>query len=319
MHITELLSRPLHVFVSGAEEIDWRFLLIGSLVAAVVLGDGRIVAGLRLVWCQLDLPRKLRTKSGLLDVRYFILNATAYTYLASATTRHLPDVSGAGRRVAELATFGRDEATINTSVARVGFTLCVFLLVDLSFYGTHRMMHAVPVLWAFHKVHHSTTELNPLSSYRNHPVQAVVVLVPAVLVASFFRGAFGQLGGHPIRPVSFLAINAGIATVFALGAFLRHSTVWVTFRGPLRWILHTPAHHQIHHSGDPADFNSNYSGVLILWDRIFGTASSPLDRQAPSSIGLGDAAEQERLSTLRGLLFAPFGEVFVRLRMAVLR
>jgi sterol desaturase/sphingolipid hydroxylase (fatty acid hydroxylase superfamily) len=127
-------------------------------------------------------------------------------------------------------------------------------------YWAHRAAHTVPLLWRFHKVHHSIAELDWLAAARLHPVdQAFIracVVVP-LFALGFTRGTFGAL-----------------LVVFTLQAIFIHSNVRFTF-GPLRQVVATPEFHHWHHSADPAAYNSNFAGELPVLDRLFGTLHLP--------------------------------------------
>jgi hypothetical protein len=77
------------------------------------------------------------------------------------------------------------------------------------------------------------------------------------------------------------------------------------FPGALRKVVHSPAHHQIHHSADPADFNANYSGFLLIWDRMFGTYREPAGRPAPTRFGIDDARAERAHANPIGVLVYP--------------
>jgi hypothetical protein len=104
----------------------------------------------------------------------------------------------------------------------------------------------------------------------------------------------------------FLGGNAAIGLLFLFGAVYRHSRVWVMFPGALRNVIHSPAHHQIHHSADPADFNANYSGFLLIWDRLFGTFRDPTGRPAPERFGIDDPRVERIHSNPIGVFVYPF-------------
>ena len=62
------------------------------------------------------------------------------------------------------------------------FTLSIFLMDDISKYLVHRALHRWPVLWAFHKVHHTAETLTPLTIYRTHPVEAIIFSLRSIIV-----------------------------------------------------------------------------------------------------------------------------------------
>ncbi|HEU4651196.1 MAG TPA: sterol desaturase family protein, partial [Croceibacterium sp.] len=84
---------------------------------------------------------------------------------------------------------------------------------------------------------------------------------------------------------------------------LQHSHLWVGFGGRWgKWII-GPAHHQIHHSTDPAHFNRNLGSVLTVFDRLFGTFYMPAERREPLRFGVDDGEPHPH--GWRAALFAP--------------
>ncbi len=156
-------------------------------------------------------------------------------------------------------------------------TVEAFLLAEVLQYWGHRTSHRVPVLWRFHKVHHSITELDWLAAARLHPVDQAFtrscVVIP-LFVLGFTRGTFGAL-----------------LVVFTLQALFIHANVRFTF-GPLRYVFATPEFHHWHHAADPRAYNSNFAGELPLIDKVFGTLHLPAASgpRWPESYGISEAA-----------------------------
>ena len=132
-----------------------------------------------------------------------------------------------------------------------------FAIVVVGTYWGHRFAHQVPFLWRFHRVHHSSPQLDWMAAVHLHPFdQAFTRFLPVIpLVALGFSGA--TLGG--------------VVVVLQLLAILEHANVRWSF-GPLRWVLPNPQWHHWHHSAEAHD--SNYSGIPFV-DAIFGTAHFP--------------------------------------------
>jgi len=176
------------------------------------------------------------------------------------------------------------------------YTLSLFIAGDLSRYWLHRAMHAVPLLWRFHAVHHSAEVLNPLTFYRVHPVENLLFGVRYALTAGAVTGGFVYLFGARLGAVEIAGANLFVFIFALAGANLRHSHLPVRF-GPLeRWVV-SPYLHQIHHS--PDGMRRNYGGALAVWDRLFGTLE--LRETAPLRFGGGGAHR-----SLGALLFKPF-------------
>ncbi len=133
--------------------------------------------------------------------------------------------------------------------------LLAFLVHDLSYYWEHRFGHRIGLLWAFHSIHHSSNEFNHSTAARGFFLDGLL-RTPFDLV--------GALLGVP--PIVFLAIS------MAKNAFgIWNHASYVGHLGPLEKWLATPLNHKIHHANQPQYIDKNYSQVLILWDRLFGS------------------------------------------------
>jgi len=170
-------------------------------------------------------------------------------------------------------------------------SLALFVVADFSNYVTHYLQHFVPILWELHKVHHSATFLNPLTTSRMHPfgdlfdalVAGVLVGVTAGLFAFAFKLSMADI---------FLLIATGntIATLVVLDP-LRHSHFRISF-GPLDRVLLSPHMHQLHHSSKLEHWDRNFGNKLSIWDWLFDTAYKPAKNEE-IIYGLGDPEERD--------------------------
>ena len=141
--------------------------------------------------------------------------------------------------------------------------IILFVLVDFAEYWFHRAAHRVRFMWASHAVHHSTTRFNLTAAIR-------LPWTGALSGAVFFFLPLALIGFHP------LALT-GMALLNLLYQFFLH-TEQAPRLGPLEWVLNTPAHHRVHHAANASCLDKNFSGVFIVWDRLFGTfAEAPKD------------------------------------------
>jgi len=167
----------------------------------------------------------------------------------------------------------------------------IYVLVDFSGYWIHRLFHT-GAWWPFHAVHHSSEDLDWLSSIRVHPVNEVVdklAQATPVLLLGFDPG-----------------ITVGTAVFFTFYAIFLHADVDWDF-GPLRSVISTPVFHRWHHSKDPQAIDKNFAGLLPLWDILFGTYYMPRDRM-PCDFGV-----PEKVPTgYFGQLWHPFAGWFGR-------
>ena len=147
----------------------------------------------------------------------------------------------------------------------------VYLLADLGSYWAHRKFHSGR-WWPFHAVHHSSEDLDWLSSVRVHPVNSLLMnLVQAAPLA--------LLGFNP-----FVAVST--APVFTLYALLLHARVDWTY-GSVGRVIASPAFHRWHHSKDPEAMDKNFAGLFAFWDVLFGTFYLPKNR-TPQDFGIHD-------------------------------
>lgn len=134
--------------------------------------------------------------------------------------------------------------------------LALFLLVEFAYYWHHRAAHRVRWFWATHAVHHSSS---------------------ALMLASAIRlGWTSRLGGALLfyAPLAWLGFPAQAVLELAAAVLAYQFWIhvdWLPRLGPLEWVLNTPAHHRVHHASNPEYLDCNYGGVLIVFDRLFGT------------------------------------------------
>jgi sterol desaturase/sphingolipid hydroxylase (fatty acid hydroxylase superfamily) len=134
--------------------------------------------------------------------------------------------------------------------------LVLFLGQEFAYYWAHRADHRVRWLWATHSVHHSPNELNLAAAYRLGWTQRLSL-------SPLFFAPLVLAGFPPLMVGAVLGLNL-------LYQFWLHAP-WMPRLGPLEWVLNTPAHHRIHHASNPEYLDANFGGVLIIFDRLFGT------------------------------------------------
>ena len=149
------------------------------------------------------------------------------------------------------------QASISAQPILVQTLECV-VVADLFQYAIHRAFHALPWLWRFHAIHHSSREMDWLAGSRLHLVDVVVTR------ATSFVPLF-VLGFSEPALVAYLVF-------VAFHAVLLHANLRFRF-GPLRWLLATPEFHHWHHAVEPVD--KNFAVHLPCIDRILGTAWCP--------------------------------------------
>ncbi len=127
--------------------------------------------------------------------------------------------------------------------------------LDFLFYWTHRTAHRVRVVWATHQAHHSSEYFNFATALRQkwNNSHELVFWAPLPL-----------LGVPPA--LVFLSFSVSLVYQF----FVHTERVGTLWR-PVELVFNTPSHHRVHHGSDPEYLDRNYGGILIIWDRLFGT------------------------------------------------
>lgn len=141
-------------------------------------------------------------------------------------------------------------------------------------YAGHRQAHEVPLLWRFHRVHHSIRQMDWLAANHLNPLDEIFIRSCAVV---------------PLVALGFGRVSLGAYLVLlTLQAVFIHANVRFTF-GPVRWLVATPQFHHWHHARQPSAYNANYAGELPGVDLLFGTWYLPPAGQWPGHYGVADA------------------------------
>ena len=178
-------------------------------------------------------------------------------------------------------------------IVKVVFT---FILLDLAIYIQHTIFHVLPVLWRFHRVHHSDLDCDVSTGLRFHPIEILLsILIKFIVITAI---------GAPVLAVIVFEVVLNLMSMFT------HSNIRLNekFERILRWFIVTPDMHRLHHSSRENETNSNFSFNISLWDRIFGTyIAKPHTSHQDIIIGLNRYREPE-WQTLRGLITLPFND-----------
>lgn len=165
-------------------------------------------------------------------------------------------------------------------------------LYDVTTYWIHRGTHKIPLLWRFHRVHHSDTTMDSSTVFRFHPIELILVFGIGNIITA---GLFGT-------DVFSMALYYFILYVFL---FFEHANLnypnWLNSTFGLIFVM--PDHHRVHHQQDQFYTDSNYADIFILWDRIFGTFKiMPIEKM---KYGLVEFEEDNR-QTFLYLIKSPF-------------
>ncbi|XP_023237903.1 alkylglycerol monooxygenase-like [Centruroides sculpturatus] len=138
---------------------------------------------------------------------------------------------------------------------------CCLLAVDFGYYWFHRASHEIHFAWAAHQVHHSSEEYNLSTALRQSVIQDFLGWTVYLPIAFFI-------------PPPIYAVHIQFNLIYQ---FWIH-TEFIKTLGPLEYIINTPSHHRVHHGRNRYCIDKNYAGVLIIWDRMFGTFEAESDK-----------------------------------------
>ena len=131
----------------------------------------------------------------------------------------------------------------------------LFFVDDFAYYWFHRISHESRFFWNFHVVHHSSEQYNLSVAVRQ----------------SWFSGVAHWMFYAPVMLLGFAPWMFAVMHGFNLIYQFWIHTKLVDRLGPLEWVLNTPSHHRVHHGVNEQYLDRNYAGVLIIWDRLFGS------------------------------------------------
>lgn len=173
--------------------------------------------------------------------------------------------------------------------------LIALVALDLVIWTQHVMVHAIPVLWRLHRVHHADLDYDLTTGSRFHPLEillSLLIKLAAILV----------LGPPVVAVILFEVILSGMA-------LFNHGNIRLPagLDRVLRLILVTPDMHRVHHSIEEDEANSNFGFNLSIWDRMFGTyRAQSRAGQTEMAIGIRGWNDPKWVTWLPGLLLLPF-------------
>lgn len=306
--ILSAVSAPIYILLSPGQRTFVFYLLVAVVIAFVIVRKRLKAETGSASWSQIwkrCFPKEvLWHDSSRRDYIYTALNAILKALII------IPLLGVVSMQVAafvgqQLAPLGMENSLGSVSIlGTIVFGIIGLLITDFLIFYIHYLMHVVPWLWSFHKVHHSCEVLNPFSLHRTHIVETI-----------FMNSVIGVIIGALIGTINYfwLTDSTGAIAVTALGFVifnicgynLRHSHVWVSY-GP-KWskIFVSPAMHQIHHSSLEKHWDKNMGLIFSIWDGWFKTLYVA-GRKEEFPLGLSKAVEQKRYNTLKGLFLEPF-------------
>jgi len=308
-------------FSAGIEfffgQIENLMFSVGSHFSVTSLGAALLFAALFLVRQRLKRGRRVRlktilralfpkriltSKSNQADIGYLFFNVFVFSVVFGWAVLSYQFISN-GIIAGLVALVGPvTPSTLPPYVTRSVITVMLFLSYELGYWFNHWLSHKVPVLWEFHKVHHTAEVLTPLTNFRVHPVYTWIF----ANILAFSTAVANGLGNYMFGDTAYqYAISdTNIILVLFIHAYvhLQHSHMWIAFRGIAGRIFVSPAHHQVHHSDNPKHFDKNFGSCLALWDWMFGTLYIPQKEREPLTFGFANRPDAH---TMKGELVDP--------------
>lgn len=169
------------------------------------------------------------------------------------------------------------------------------IVLDFMIWLQHVTVHAIPVLWRLHRVHHADPDYDTTTGLRFHPVEILLSMVIKFIVII-------ALGPPVVAVIIFEVILNGMA-------MFNHGNVRLPLPVDriLRTVFVTPDMHRVHHSVEDDEANSNFGFNLSIWDRLFGTyIAQPRGGHEEMHIGIRGYDKKQEVSNLLGMLVLPF-------------
>jgi sterol desaturase/sphingolipid hydroxylase (fatty acid hydroxylase superfamily) len=169
------------------------------------------------------------------------------------------------------------------------------MILDFMIWLQHVMVHAIPLLWRLHRVHHADLDYDVTTGARFHPIEIVLSML--------IKFAVILLLGPPLIAVVIFEVLLNATAMFNHGNIRLPEKV----DRILRWLVVTPDMHRVHHSVEDDEANSNFGFNLPWWDRFFGTyRDQPREGHEGMTIGIRKFRDPQQVSRLLGLLTMPF-------------
>jgi len=242
-------------------------------------------------------------QSAVTDYWYFIVNKILFVFVFSEIV-----VTSKGVQTLTERGFGAlaksPEIQLPDWLAILLTTLLWILAIDFGLWLGHYLMHKIPVLWEFHKVHHSAEVLTPVTAGRMHPLDDIFTGLFGSVLGGAASGTCYYLLAPKAHMFGILQLNVLTSIFYVAGFHLRHSHIWLPYKGWFGRIFVSPAHHQLHHSRMERHWDKNLGFMFAIWDTLFGTLYA-VDQREDFQIGMNGREETEYHS-VRALYFLPF-------------
>jgi len=249
-------------------------------------------------------PRRITTSpSTYADLGFVFFNVFVFSLVLGWAVLSYQFVSN-GIIALLVAALGPVQPTsLSDIVSRSIITVTLFLAYELGYWLNHYLSHRVPVLWEFHRVHHTATVLTPLTNFRVHPVYTWIFANILAVCTAIANGLASYLLGKTAYQYALSDSNIILVLFIHTYVHLQHSQLWISFPGLWGRLFMSPAHHQVHHSTNPDHFNKNLGSCLAVWDWMFGTLYVPGRDAERLSFGV-DPSDTE-VHTITGCYVTP--------------
>lgn len=249
-------------------------------------------------------PRRFFCASTYTDVGYLYYNVFVHSLAfgwALLSYQYLTNGLIAGL----VAAFGPvTPSALPPFVAEAAIVVALFLGYEIGYWLNHWLSHRVPFMWEFHRVHHSAEVLTPLTNFRVHPVYMIVFANIVAVTTAIASGITNYALGDTSHQYALTGTNLILIAFIHIYVHLQHSELWISFRGVLGHIFVSPAHHQVHHSTNPAHYNRNFGSCLAIWDWMFGTLYVPARER--EKLRFCVTPDRFPAHTITGEMIAPF-------------
>lgn len=299
----EAFERLMGMFLDFDKRINWLYLLSSfGLAYFVYIRSKRTQSFIKYFFKK----ENWWSKTAGVDYFFIFLNAGLKSILFIGFLRWGMEIQNSVNEYL-LVHIGIPTQDYSIATLAVFYSLALLVFGELTYYLVHLAYHKIPFLWEFHKIHHSSTALNPFTQYRIHPVELWLNNLRYILVLSLLNGVFDYYSEGYYGPSLFYGINIMVLVFNFWGANLRHSHIRLTYFNWLESFLISPFQHQIHHSNNPELYNKNMGSKLAIWDWLFGTLvkSKEVD---DLQVGLGE--DDTNYDSFSKNLFRPFYRAF---------
>jgi sterol desaturase/sphingolipid hydroxylase (fatty acid hydroxylase superfamily) len=257
-------------------------------------------------------PKHVYThRSSIADCWFFVVNKLLFTMgFGALIAVSASSVEILGRILRAIAISA--ELPVPSWLAILITTLIAVMAMDFGLWFSHWLSHKVPVLWEFHKVHHSAEVLTPLTAGRVHPLDDALNILFSGICGGASLAFCRFLFGDQAQIFGIMQLNALVLVFYVFGFHLRHSHIWLPYRGIWGKLFVSPAHHQLHHSVAERHWDKNMGFVLAIWDWMFGTLYS-VDKREEVRVGMNGHEEREYHS-VSAMYLLPFVKAWRRIR-----